>query len=144
MPPGDAVRTAERFVNALKGMEKKEEVVGRELWYVDLNAISPATAKGIARMFEGTGCAYLDGGVGWFFFLFFLFYVLSCLLLLASRSRGKYVLERKGTFLRRIVLTYGMGLNTRSSAARRSCNRMTMVVVVDGRNRVSFFPALIN
>ena len=60
-------------MNAIKGMEKKEEKEegGRELWYVDMNAISPATAKGIARMFEGTGWGFLDGGVGWFSFLFF-------------------------------------------------------------------------
>ena len=102
MPPRDAVKTAERFVDALKEMradeggwemlgrergrekedwrkkegEKEEggrEMVGkegreRELWYVDLNAVSPGTARGIAGIFEGTGVKFVDGGVGGFSF----------------------------------------------------------------------------
>ncbi len=42
---------------------RKEEDGGRGLWYVDLNAVSPATAKDIAGMFEGTRVRFVDGGV---------------------------------------------------------------------------------
>ena len=102
MPPRDAVKTAERFVNAWKELRadeggwemlreegggrrkrggrrrgrrrgREKEMVGkegreRELWYVDLNAVSPGTARGIAGMFEGTGVKFVDGGVGGFSF----------------------------------------------------------------------------
>ncbi len=53
-------------MEAFKGMEKEMEGrEGRELWYVDLNAVSPATARGIEGMWEGRGkgVRVVDGGV---------------------------------------------------------------------------------
>jgi 3-hydroxyisobutyrate dehydrogenase-like beta-hydroxyacid dehydrogenase len=58
VPPRDAVATALRVQDAL-GMS------GKELWYADLNATSPATARSIAAGFtERTPhVQFLDGGI---------------------------------------------------------------------------------
>lgn len=88
VPPRDAVRIAERFVGVVKAMNREKEVnreeemerergEERELWYVDLNAISPGTARGIGGLWEGMGTGtgvrvkFVDGGVGLFFFFVF-------------------------------------------------------------------------
>ena len=83
------MKTAERFVQAWKEMKSQVEIerekegrekggvrkeeggqreeVGRErereVWYVDLNAVSPGTARGVGRLWEGMGVRFLDGGV---------------------------------------------------------------------------------
>jgi 3-hydroxyisobutyrate dehydrogenase-like beta-hydroxyacid dehydrogenase len=56
VPPRDAVATAKRIVAALSKAEK-------EIWYLDLNAISPATARGIGGLFNGLNVKFVDGGI---------------------------------------------------------------------------------
>jgi hypothetical protein len=62
VPPRDAVATAKR-VEAAFGKGKRDE--GEKLYYLDLNAISPATAKGIARSMEQNApdVRFIDGGI---------------------------------------------------------------------------------
>lgn len=47
MPPRDAEATAQRIADALTGGSATDSVL-----FLDLNAVSPSTAKGMARMFE--------------------------------------------------------------------------------------------
>ncbi|KAL3964285.1 hypothetical protein ACCO45_001289 [Purpureocillium lilacinum] len=47
LPPRDAEATAQRVADALSGQHRKEP-----LYFVDLNAVSPSTCKGIAAMFQ--------------------------------------------------------------------------------------------
>lgn len=55
VPPRDAVSTARRVV-AARGE--------RELWYLDLNAISPETARGIGGVLKERGnVRFVDGGI---------------------------------------------------------------------------------
>jgi 3-hydroxyisobutyrate dehydrogenase-like beta-hydroxyacid dehydrogenase len=56
VPPRDAVATAKRIVAALGKIEK-------EIWYLDLNAVSPATARGIGELFAGLNVTFVDGGI---------------------------------------------------------------------------------
>ncbi|KAI4703351.1 hypothetical protein J4E81_002229 [Alternaria sp. BMP 2799] len=55
VPPSDAVATAKRVVSALQSekceSERREKRKGA-VWYLDLNAISPDTARSIAGLFE--------------------------------------------------------------------------------------------
>jgi 3-hydroxyisobutyrate dehydrogenase-like beta-hydroxyacid dehydrogenase len=54
VPPGSAVELAARLAPALKAGAKKPV-------FVDLNAISPATAERVRAALDGTGCAVIDG-----------------------------------------------------------------------------------
>jgi 3-hydroxyisobutyrate dehydrogenase-like beta-hydroxyacid dehydrogenase len=55
VPPRDAVATAQRVVAAK---------ATKELWYLDLNAISPATARQVGDLFKGKdGVKMVDGGI---------------------------------------------------------------------------------
>lgn len=59
VPPRDAVATAERIVAA-----SKKSTSGKELWYFDLNAVSPSTARSIEQLLKP--CAntkFVDGGI---------------------------------------------------------------------------------
>jgi L-threonate 2-dehydrogenase len=56
VPPGEAVALARRLQPALARTHKKPI-------YVDCNAVSPETARQIGAVLEGTGCAYVDGGI---------------------------------------------------------------------------------
>lgn len=47
VPPRDAEATAQRIADALSGGAKADPI-----YFVDLNAVSPSTAKGMAAMFE--------------------------------------------------------------------------------------------
>ena len=47
VPPRDAEATAQRVADALSGGSKSDPV-----YFVDLNAVSPSTCKGMAAMFE--------------------------------------------------------------------------------------------
>lgn len=47
VPPRDAEATAQRVADALSGGSKRDPV-----YFVDLNAVSPSTCKGMAAMFE--------------------------------------------------------------------------------------------
>ena len=62
MPPRDAVNTAEKILNAFK-LAQRALRRERGLCYVDLNAISPKTARWIAETFDGTDVSFVDGGV---------------------------------------------------------------------------------
>ena len=68
VPPRDAVATAERVVSALQSerceSERREKGKG-EVWYLDLNAISPGTARSIAGLFEQNekDVVFVDGGI---------------------------------------------------------------------------------
>ncbi len=54
VPPGAALSMAERLAPVLRRSSRKPV-------FVDANAISPATMVGVAAVFEGTGCAVVDG-----------------------------------------------------------------------------------
>ena len=54
VPPGSAVALAERLVPSLRASATKPV-------FVDLNAISPATADRVRVALEGTGCTVVDG-----------------------------------------------------------------------------------
>jgi 3-hydroxyisobutyrate dehydrogenase-like beta-hydroxyacid dehydrogenase len=56
LPPGDALRLAERLAPALRAAAKKPI-------YVDCNALDPATVLRIARVVEETGAGFVDGGI---------------------------------------------------------------------------------
>ena len=58
LPPKDADATAQRVIDALSGSEHKDDI-----YYVDLNAISPASTKALARRFEKarTPIKFIDG-----------------------------------------------------------------------------------
>ena len=56
VPPGDAVALAERLAPAIKR-------AGRNIIYVDCNAVSPQTADRIGDALDGTGCTYVDAGI---------------------------------------------------------------------------------
>jgi len=56
VPPGDALRLAERLAPALRAAAKKPV-------YVDCNALAPATVLRIARVVEATGASFVDGGI---------------------------------------------------------------------------------
>jgi len=62
VPPRDAIATAERVRDALAGAKRME---GRPLYYLDLNAISPETAKKIAGLFGPVAdrVQLIDGGI---------------------------------------------------------------------------------
>ena len=60
VPPRDAFSTAHRITSALSSFGKPYEKL---LYYVDLNAISPATATKIAESFSNTMIRFVDGGV---------------------------------------------------------------------------------
>lgn len=68
VPPRDAVATAKRVVSALQSerceRERREKGKG-DVWYLDLNAISPDTARNVAGLFEqnGKGVVFVDGGI---------------------------------------------------------------------------------
>ncbi|KAI4653761.1 hypothetical protein J4E93_001528 [Alternaria ventricosa] len=68
VPPRDAVATANRVVSALQSetweRERREKGKGA-VWYLDLNAISPDTARSIAGLFEQVekGVVFVDGGI---------------------------------------------------------------------------------
>jgi putative dehydrogenase len=56
VPPNHAVALAERLAPALSTAPSKPV-------YVDLNAINPETAKKVAKIIEGTGAPFADGGI---------------------------------------------------------------------------------
>ena len=60
VPPRDAVATAQRVRQAWNSVESKA-AAGRKLWYLDLNAISPARAREVAAALgissSSKGCA---------------------------------------------------------------------------------------
>jgi hypothetical protein len=60
VPPRDAVATAQRVERALAKRERKDD-----LYYLDLNAISPTTAKCIAQSFaqNAKNVRFIDGGI---------------------------------------------------------------------------------
>lgn len=61
VPPRDAVATAERIVAASKTSTQKKE---KELWYFDLNAISPSTARSIEELLKTCeNVKFVDGGI---------------------------------------------------------------------------------
>jgi len=59
VPPRNAIATAQRIQNALSYNN------GKELWYADLNAISPQSARSIAEEFakHTPSVKFLDGGI---------------------------------------------------------------------------------
>jgi 3-hydroxyisobutyrate dehydrogenase-like beta-hydroxyacid dehydrogenase len=56
VPPGDARALAETLKPALQASNRKPV-------YVDCNAVSPDTAKGIAATIMEAGCPFVDGGI---------------------------------------------------------------------------------
>ncbi|CAI9627414.1 unnamed protein product [Alternaria burnsii] len=62
VPPRDAIATAKRVEVALANGRDRG---GKQLYYLDLNAISPSTVKTMARSFEqnAPGLRFVDGGI---------------------------------------------------------------------------------
>ena len=60
MPPRDALSTARRFASAY---ESSDIALVRSTCYVDLNAISPASAIEINERLSSADLAFLDGGI---------------------------------------------------------------------------------
>ena len=59
VPPRDALATAQRIATASKNIQRENP-----FYFVDLNAISPHSARHIASLFPTTGpIHYLDGGI---------------------------------------------------------------------------------
>ncbi|OJT10729.1 hypothetical protein TRAPUB_12761 [Trametes pubescens] len=58
LPPSSALAFAESFQKAYA-----EAGAGRGLAFVDCNAVSPQTAKTVARVFEGSAVRFLDAGI---------------------------------------------------------------------------------
>lgn len=58
VPPRDALATAKRIAAASAGINKSSP-----LYYLDLNAISPRSAREMSKLFEWTSIRFLDGGV---------------------------------------------------------------------------------
>ena len=56
LPPGDALKLAERFVPELTASNAKPI-------YVDCNAINPQTVEHIAAVIAPTGCPFVDAGI---------------------------------------------------------------------------------
>ncbi|MGZ3313612.1 MAG: DUF1932 domain-containing protein [Caulobacteraceae bacterium] len=56
VPPGDALALAERLAFALKAAETPA-------LYVDCNAVSPETVRGIAGVIEAAGAPFVDAGI---------------------------------------------------------------------------------
>ncbi|KAF2819945.1 hypothetical protein CC86DRAFT_471605 [Ophiobolus disseminans] len=63
VPPRDAITTAQRIQVALKSVD--QDVSTKEIWYADLNAISPSTARIIAQSFatHAPHIKFIDGGI---------------------------------------------------------------------------------
>ena len=60
MPPRDAAATAKRILAAVKNKSRQKD---NPLYYLDLNAISPRSAKSIAALFESSPIRFIDGGI---------------------------------------------------------------------------------
>jgi 3-hydroxyisobutyrate dehydrogenase-like beta-hydroxyacid dehydrogenase len=56
LPPGDALALAQRLAPALQG-------VARKPFYVDCNALDPATVLRVAGVIQETGAPFVDGGI---------------------------------------------------------------------------------
>ncbi|RMZ71795.1 hypothetical protein GMOD_00009125 [Pyrenophora seminiperda CCB06] len=62
VPPCDAMPTAKRIRNALQTSKRGDDEP--PLWYLELNAISPETAKSIGDLFlENPQVHFIDGGI---------------------------------------------------------------------------------
>ncbi|KAF2109213.1 hypothetical protein BDV96DRAFT_503126 [Lophiotrema nucula] len=65
VPPRDAVATANRVIDALKGSSTASKTT--PLYYLDLNAVAPSTAKSIAEAFAQNSSdkelRFVDGGI---------------------------------------------------------------------------------
>jgi len=61
VPPRDAYRTAQRVAEAISGQRHPRT---RPLYYLDLNAIAPGTAREIEKLFSTVDAVrFLDGGI---------------------------------------------------------------------------------
>lgn len=56
LPPGDALKLAQRLAPAL-------QAVARKPIYVDCNALDPATVLNVAEVVQQTGAPFVDGGI---------------------------------------------------------------------------------
>lgn len=63
MPPKDALATAERIISAFSDTSQKPK--SSPLYYLDLNAIAPSSAREIGSRFStlGTKIRFIDGGI---------------------------------------------------------------------------------
>lgn len=61
LPPGDAVSFAEKIRDTAANWGKQASL--EPFVFVDCNAVSPETAKRIARIFAGTGIKFIDASI---------------------------------------------------------------------------------
>jgi 3-hydroxyisobutyrate dehydrogenase-like beta-hydroxyacid dehydrogenase len=63
VPPKDAEKTAQRIMDALVGV--RERTSGQPLYFADLNAVAPSTARNIATQIERSRAPirFIDGGI---------------------------------------------------------------------------------
>lgn len=58
--PSKAVETARRLVGAARGIEPKQL---RTKYYIDANAVAPATTKQVGELFSDSGIQFFDGSI---------------------------------------------------------------------------------
>lgn len=65
VPPRDAVATATRIINALSQPSSVRRAKSEPLYYLDLNAIAPSTARKIDSLFKASApeIRFVDGGI---------------------------------------------------------------------------------
>ncbi|KAF2255071.1 6-phosphogluconate dehydrogenase C-terminal domain-like protein [Trematosphaeria pertusa] len=65
VPPRDAVATAKRIVDACREAEGLRAGKKEPLYYLDLNAVSPSTARSIDELFRSSAPSvrFIDGGI---------------------------------------------------------------------------------
>ncbi|KAF2486587.1 6-phosphogluconate dehydrogenase [Neohortaea acidophila] len=61
VPPRDAAATAQRIIKASSSLNFQPR--SNPLVFIDLNAISPKTARSIAALFENSSIRFIDGGI---------------------------------------------------------------------------------
>jgi len=58
--PRDALSMARLFLNAFRNSDRNQEA---PLYYIDLNAMSPRSAREMAEIFDSTPIRFIDGGI---------------------------------------------------------------------------------
>ncbi|KAF4784764.1 hypothetical protein HER10_EVM0012134 [Colletotrichum scovillei] len=65
VPPRDALETARRVVDALHELATRGSRPSNPLYYIDLNAVAPSTARGISELFTPVqnSARFIDGSI---------------------------------------------------------------------------------
>ncbi|KXH68828.1 hypothetical protein CSAL01_00096 [Colletotrichum salicis] len=65
VPPRDAMKTAQRVVDALHDLATRGSRPSSPLYFIDLNAVAPSTVRGIAELFTSVqhSARFIDGSI---------------------------------------------------------------------------------